>query len=141
MGDAETLGILVVVVTLVGAVFAVISLFGLGEVWNQVGANGLTPREPTRGEPGMRPVAFDEEEARQLIAGRNAVRARRGLRPIDPDEEVARIRDAREADGPDPEVEAEVRGLVRRRNARLARRGEAPLDEDAEVRRRLAELP
>jgi hypothetical protein len=133
----EALGVVIFVVVGLGAVIAVISLFGRSRLYDDIGRGGLSIGEDRPDPPGARarPVSAAERDAeiRQYLAARNARRAARGEPPLDVEAELRALT----APAPDPELADEVRQLVEARNARRMARGEAPLDVDAEVSKRL----
>ena len=133
----DALGIVIFVVVGVGAVIAVVSLFGRSRLYDDIGRGGLSIGEdspPPRSPGGSR--ADREAEIRQLLDARNARRAARGEAPVDVDAELAAL----VTPAADPELEAEVRAVVEARNTRRIARGEAPLDVEAEIARRLREM-
>jgi len=141
----DALGIVIFVVVGVGAVIAVISLFGRSRLYDDIGRGGLSIGEDRDMRPGPRegpaPVsaAEREEEIRQMLEARNARRAARGEAPVDVEQELAALTQPPAAS--DPEIVEEVRALVRARNHRRIARGQAPLDEEAEIQRQLRDLP
>jgi len=140
----EALGIVIFVVVGVGAVIAVISLFGRSRLYDDIG-RGLSIGEDRDMRPGPReapaPVsaAEREEEIRQMLEARNARRAAQGRPTVDVERELAEL--TRPAAATDPEVLEEVRQLVEARNARRIARGQEPLDVQAEIERQLRDLP
>jgi hypothetical protein len=133
----DAFGYVLVVVIVVSAIVAVISL--RGERYEHIGRGGLFEDEPGRrdaGRAGRESQAMVDEEVRQMLDARNARRVARGQDPLDVEAEIRRLN----APVADPALEAEVRQLVEARNARRVRRGEAPLDVEAEVRRHLDDL-
>jgi hypothetical protein len=138
----EALGIVIFVVVGVGAVLAVVSLFGRSRLYDDIGRGGLSIGEDrdlrpraSSGAPAPVNRAERDDEIRQMLEARNERRRRRGLEPLDVEAEM------RALDRPanDAGLEAEVRALVVARNERRARQGRAPLDVDVEVARRLRE--
>jgi hypothetical protein len=133
-------GIVLVVVMILAAVVAVVTLVGSGRAYDEIGRGGMSLRDGTdrpRAEPA--PAIASEErdtEIRQMLEARNDRRARRGEAPLDVEAELARLR----RPAVDPGLAAEVRQLVEARNARRLRQGKEPLEVEAEVRRRLAEI-
>jgi hypothetical protein len=130
----DAFGTVVVVVAIVGAVVAVITLVGSGRSYRQIGRGGLTHERED--DPGVSRADDREAEIRQLLDARNARRERRGEPPLDVDAELA----APQHTAVDASLRDEVRDLVVARNERRVRRGQAPLDVDAEVERRIREL-
>jgi len=127
----DAFGIVIVVVVIVGAIVAVITVAGTGRAYDDIGRGGMSSEPAPQAESGAR-----EAEIRQMLEARSARRVRRGEAPLDVDAEVAALTRG----VPDPGLAVEVRQLVEARNARRARRGEPPLDVEAEVARRLREL-
>jgi hypothetical protein len=140
----ETFGTVVIVLVVLGAVFAAISYVGTGKLYSGIGkTGGLTLDEPkaVRGPKAGSPAAKAEADAeiRQMVEAKNARRVRRGQAPLDVDEEVAALtRPAPVAH--DAGLREEVRQLVVARNERRARAGKPPLDVEEEVDRQLREL-
>ena len=147
----DAFGIVIFAVVAISAVIAIISLFGRGRMYDDIGRGGLSIGEDRdmrpRGAGGAAspPVSKAErdDEIRQMLEARNARRAARGEAPADVEAELAELtrppggRD----DISDPEILEEVRALVEARNARRVGRGEEPLDVEAEIARQLRELP
>ena len=142
----DALGIVIFVVVGVGAVIAVVSLFGRSRLYDDIGRGGLSIGE----DRDMRPrgaqapaagcsSAERDAEIRQMLEARNARRAAQGRETVDVEAELAEL--TRPAAASDPEILEEVRALVRARNSRRIARGLQPLDEDAEVARQLRDLP
>jgi hypothetical protein len=130
----DAFGTVVVVVAIVGAVVAVITLVGSGGSYRQIGRGGLTHERED--DPGASPADEREAEIRQLLDARNARRERRGEPALDVDAELAAL----QRTAVDASLRDEVRELVVARNERRVRRGQAPLDVEAEVERRIREL-
>jgi len=79
----EAFGVVIFVVVGLGAVIAVISLFGRSRLYDDIGRGGI---EPVRAEtPGE-----DIAELRELLEARNARRVARGEAPIDVEAELSR---------------------------------------------------
>ena len=141
----EALGIVIFVVVGVGAVIAVISLFGRSRLYDDIGRGGLSIGEDRDVRPrGAQAPAGGtnverDAEIRQMLEARNARRAAQGRETVDVEAELAEL--TRPAAASDPEILEEVRALVRARNSRRIARGQEPLDEDAEVARQLRDLP
>jgi hypothetical protein len=136
----EAFGIVLVVVVVLAAIVAVITVAGSGRAYDEIGRGGLSLRDgsdrPAR-EPTPAVAAGErDEEIRQMLEARNARRRRQGKEPLDVEAELAAL--SRPA--VDPGLAAEIRQLVIARNARRARQGKEPLDVEAEVARRLREL-
>jgi len=142
----DALGIVIFVVVGVGAVIAVVSLFGRSRLYDDIGRGGLSIGEdrdmrPRGAQAPAAGVSSAERDAeiRQMLEARNARRAARGRETVDVEAELAEL--TRPAAASDPEILEEVRALVRARNSRRIARGLQPLDEDAEVARQLRDLP
>ena len=141
----DALGIVIFVVVGVGAVIAVVSLFGRSRLYDDIGRGGLSIGEdrdtrPRAAQPGAGvSTAERDAEIRQMLEARNARRAAQGRETVDVEAELAEL--TRPAAASDPEILEEVRALVRARNSRRIARGQEPLDEDAEVARQLRDLP
>jgi len=142
----DALGIVIFVVVGVGAVIAVVSLFGRSRLYDDIGRGGLSIGEDRDMRPrgAQAPAAGSssaerDAEIRQMLEARNARRAARGRETVDVEAELAEL--TRPAAASDPEILEEVRALVRARNSRRIARGQEPLDEDAEVARQLRDLP
>jgi len=142
----DALGIVIFVVVGVGAVIAVVSLFGRSRLYDDIGRGGLSIGEDRDTRPrGAQAPAADvssaerDAEIRQMLEARNARRAAQGRETVDVEAELAEL--TRPAAASDPEILEEVRALVRARNSRRIARGQEPLDEDAEVARQLRDLP
>jgi hypothetical protein len=127
----DAFGIVILVVVIVGAIVAVITLAGTGRAYDDIGRGGMSSDPAPQAESGAR-----EAEIRQMLEARSARRVRRGEEPLDVDAELAALTRG----APDPGLAVEVRQLVEARNARRVRRGEEPLDVEVEVARRLREL-
>ena len=143
----DALGIVIFVVVGVGAVIAVISLFGRSRLYDDIGRGGLSIGEdrdlrPRAGETASAaPVsaAEREEDIRQMLEARNARHAAQGRPTVDVEAELADL--TRPSPVTDPEILEEVRQLVEARNARRVARGQEPLDVEAEIARQLRDLP
>ena len=142
----DALGIVIFVVVGVGAVIAIVSLFGRSRLYDDIGRGGLSIGEDRDMRPrgAQAPAAGSssaerDAEIRQMLEARNARRAARGRETVDVEAELAEL--TRPAAASDPEILEEVRALVRARNSRRIARGQEPLDEDAEVARQLRDLP
>jgi hypothetical protein len=139
----DAFGIVIFAVVGISAVIAVISLFGRGRMYDDIGRGGLSIGEdrdmrPRRtGAAASTPVnrAERDDEIRQMLEARNARRAARGEPPADVDAELQAL-----TAPDDPGLREEVRTLVEATNARRAARGEPPLDVEAEIDRRLSGL-
>ncbi len=144
----EAFGIVIFVVVGISAVIAIISLFGRGRMYDDIGRGGLSIGEDRdmrpRGVGGAAaaPVSKAErdDEIRQMLVARNARRAARGEATADVEAELAELTRPAPAES-DPEILEEVRMLVEARNARRVARGKEPLDVEAEIARQLRDLP
>ena len=139
----EALGIVIFVVVGLGAVIAVISLFGRSRLYDDIGRGGLSigeDRDMRPGGSGGQPVSAAErdDDIRQMLEARNARRAAQGRPTVDVEAEIAAL--TRPAAATDPEILEEVRQLVQARNARRIARGQEPLDVEAEIARQLRDL-
>jgi hypothetical protein len=136
----EAFGIVLVVVVVLAAIVAVITVAGSGRAYDEIGRGGLSLRDgsdrPAREPTPAVAAAERDEEIRQMLEARNARRRRQGKEPLDVEAELAAL--SRPA--VDPGLATEIRQLVIARNARRARQGKEPLDVEAEVARRLREL-
>ena len=142
----DALGIVIFVVVGVGAVIAIISLFGRSRLYDDIGRGGLSIGEdrdmrPSGSQAPAAAVSNAERDAeiRQMLEARNARRAAQGRPTVDVEAELAEL--TRPAPVTDPEILEEVRTLVQARNSRRIARGEEPLDVDAEIARQLRDLP
>ena len=140
----EAFGVVIFVVVGLGAVIAVISLFGRSRLYDDIGRGGLSigeDRDLRPGGSGGQPVsaAEREDDIRQMLEARNARRAAQGRPTVDVEAELAEL--TKPAAATDPEILEEVRQLVEARNARRIARGEEPLDVEAEIARQLRDLP
>jgi hypothetical protein len=140
----EAFGIVIFVVVGVGAVIAVISLFGRSRLYDDIGRGGLSIGEdrdlrPRAADPAPVSAAEREEDIRQMLEARNARRAAQGRPTVDVEQELAEL--TRPSAASDPEILEEVRQLVEARNARRIARGQEPLDVEAEIERQLRDLP
>jgi hypothetical protein len=98
----DAFGIVLVVVVVLAAIVAIVTLGGFGRAYDEIGRGGLSlgdgsdrpAREPT---PAMAAGERDAE-IRQMLEARNARRVRQGQEPLDVEAEVERrLRDL--ADG------------------------------------------
>jgi len=138
----EAFGIVIFVVVGVGAVIAVISLFGRSRLYDDIGRGGLSIGEDRDvGGTASSPVSAAErdDEIRQMLEARNARHAAQGRPTVDVEQELSQL--TRPAAASDPEILEEVRTLVEARNARRIARGKEPLDVEAEIERQLRDLP
>ena len=141
----DALGIVIFVVVGIGAVLAIVSLFGRGRLYDDIGRGGLSIGEDRELRPrasaqsGPVNAAERDDEIRQMLEARNARRAAQGRPTVDVEAELAEL--TRPPPITDPEILEEVRTLVEARNARRIARGQEPLDVDAEIARQLRDLP
>ena len=140
----EALGVVIFVVVGLGAVIAVISLFGRSRLYDDIGRGGLSIGEDRDMRPSGssgQPVSAAErdDDIRQMLEARNARRAAQGRPTVDVEAELAEL--TKPAAATDPEILEEVRQLVEARNARRIARGREPLDVEAEIARQLRDLP
>src|SRR5918996_3107903 len=107
----EAFGIVIFVVVGLGAVIAVISLFGRSRLYDDIGRGGLSIGED-RDTREATPVsaAEREDDIRQMLEARNALRAAQGRPTVDVEAELAEL--TRPAAPTDPEILEEVRTLV-----------------------------
>ena len=135
-------GTALLLICAVGALVAIISYWGSGALYRDIGKGDLVMEE--RGERGgaapASPAARAEAdmEIRQMLEAKSARREARGEAPLDVEAEMAAL--TRPAAPADAALRDEVRQLVVARNERRVRRGEEPLDVEAEVDRQLREL-
>jgi hypothetical protein len=135
----DAFGIVLWIVCITGAVFAVVALISSQKTWRDFGKEGLVmDSELPRGVAHTSPASLRErdEEIRQMLEARNARRVRRGEQPLDVEEELAKLT----APQIDPELRSEIRDLVIARNYRRTRAGKPPLDIEAEIERQISEL-
>jgi hypothetical protein len=143
----DAFGIVIFAVVGISAVIAIISLFGRGRMYDDIGRGGLSIGEDRDTRPGgvagaesaPASAAEREEDIRQMLEARNARRAAQGRPTVDVEEELSQL--TRPAAASDPEILEEVRTLVEARNARRIARGLEPLDVEAEIERQLRDLP
>jgi hypothetical protein len=140
----DAFGIVLFVVVGIGFVVALLTLFGRGRMYDDIGRGGLSigeDRDLRPNAPAPAPIsrAEREDEIRQMLVARNARRVARGEAPRDVEQELQELTMPPAAQ--DPEIVEEVRTLVQARNARRIARGEEPLDVEAEIERQLRDLP
>jgi hypothetical protein len=141
----DAFGIVIFVVVGIGVVIAIVSLFGRGRLYDDIGRGGLSIGEDRDmrprggGQPAPVSAAERDDEIRQMLAARNSRRVARGEPAVDVEAELAEL--TRPAVASDPEILEEVRTLVQARNARRVARGLEPLDVEAEITRQLRDLP
>ena len=137
-------GTVLILICVVGALIAVLSFWGTGEIDKGLGrTGGLSMDEPNlrpQPKPGSTAAGAEaQEELRQLLEAKSLRRQRRGQAPLDIDAEMAAL--SRPAATPrDDALREEVRQLVLARNERRARQGKPPLDVEAEIERQLDEF-
>jgi hypothetical protein len=129
-----------VIVVILAALVAIVTVSGFGKAYDQIGRGGLSLRDgsdrPAR-EPTPAIAAGErDEEIRQMLEARNARRLRQGREPLDVEAELAAL----SRPSVDASLALEIRQLVEARNARRLRQGKEPLDVDAEVARRIREV-
>ena len=143
----EAFGTVIFVVVGIGAVLAIVSLFGRGRLYDDIGRGGLSigedrdmrPRASSQAGGGTVSTAERDDDIRQMLEARNARRAAQGRPTVDVETELAEL--TKPAAASDPEILEEVRQLVEARNARRIARGKEPLDVEAEIARQLRDLP
>jgi hypothetical protein len=140
----DAFGIVIFVVVGVGAVLAIVSLFGRGRLYDDIGRGGLSIGEdrdlrPRAAQAAPISAAERDAEIRQMLEARNERRAARGEETVDVEAELQEL--TRPPTATDPEILEEVRSLVEARNARRIARGKEPLDVEAEIARQLRDLP
>jgi hypothetical protein len=137
-----TFGIVVIVIGCLGALAAVLSYIGSGNVYKGIGkgafALDMEDRLPAPQAGSAAARAEREEEVRQLVQARSDRREARGEGALDVEAEVQAL--LRPQQQVDPQLRDEIRQLVVARNERRARRGEEPLDVEAEVERQISDL-
>jgi hypothetical protein len=136
----DAFGIVLVIVVILAALVAIVTVSGFGKAYDQIGRGGLSLRDgsdrPAREPTPAMAAGERDEEIRQMLEARNARRIRQGREPVDIEAELAAL--ARPA--VDASLALEIRQLVEARNARRVRRGQEPLDVEAEVARRIREV-
>jgi hypothetical protein len=143
----DAFGIVIFVVVGISVVVAIVSLFGRGRLYDDIGRGGLSigedrdmrPRSGPAQPPAPVSAAERDDEIRQMLEARNARRAAHGRPTVDVEAELAEL--TRPTASTDPEILEEVRTLVEARNARRIARGKEPLDVEAEIARQLRDLP
>jgi hypothetical protein len=140
----DAFGIVLFVVVGIGVVLAIVSLFGRGRLYDDIGRGGMSIGEdrdlrPRAAADAPVSAAEREDDIRQMLEARNARRAARGEAPVDVEKELQEL--TRPSAARDPEIVEEVRTLVQARNARRIARGLEPLDVEAEIERQLRDLP
>ena len=142
----DAFGIVIFVVVGISVVVAIVSLFGRGRMYDDIGRGGLSIGEDRdlrpRSQDAPAPISAAErdDEIRQMLEARNARRAARGEATVDVEQELRDLTRPSPA-VQDPEILEEVRTLVEARNARRIARGQEPLDVEAEIERQLRDLP
>ena len=142
----DAFGIVIFVVVGLGVVVGIVTLFGRGRLYDDIGRGGLSIGEdrdhrPRSAAPAPVSAAERDDDIRQMLEARNARRAARGEAPVDVEKELRALTRPAVAAQQDPEILEEVRTLVQARNARRIARGQEPLDVDAEIARQLRDLP
>lgn len=139
----ETFGTVVIIVAVVGALFAAFAYVGSGKLYEGIGKGAFSldqPDRPKGPQPGSAAYAAEAEaETRQMLEAKSALRVARGESPLDVDAEYAALTQP-PATVRDEALRDEVRQLVIASNDRRIRRGEEPLDVEAEVDRQLRDL-
>jgi hypothetical protein len=139
----ETFGTVVMIVGVVGALFAAAAYVGSGKLYDGIGKGSFSldqPDRPRGPQPGTAAYnAEAEAETRQMLEAKSALRVARGEQALDVDAEYAALMAPMPA-GRDEALRDEVRQLVIASNERRARRGEPPLDVEQEVDRQLRDL-
>jgi hypothetical protein len=139
----ETFGTVVIVIAVVGGLFAAAAYVGSGRLYDRIGKGAFSldqPDRPKGPQPGTAAYnAEAEAETRQMLEAKSALREARGEAPLDIDAEYAALTAPAPA-GHDEGLRDEVRQLVIAKNERRARHGEPPLDVEAEVDRQLRDL-
>ena len=139
----ESFGTVLIVICVVGALFAALSYIGAGGLYQRIGKGSFSldepdrPRGPAPGSAAARAEA--DVEIRQLVEAKSARREARGQAPLDVEAEIASLTKPPEAVR-DEALREEVRQHVVARNDRREARGQAPLDVEAEVDRQLREF-
>ena len=93
----EAFGTVIFVVVGIAAVLAIVSLFGRGRLYDDIGRGGLSigedrdmrPRAAARAG-GAVSRAERDDDIRQMLEARNARRIARGKEPLDVEAEIAR---------------------------------------------------
>ena len=142
----DAFGIVIFVVVGLGAVIAIVSLFGRSRLYDDIGRGGLSIGEdrdmrPRGAQAPAAGVSSAERDAeiRQMLEARNARRAAQGRETVDVEAELA-------------ELTRPAAARIPRSSRRSARscgpatragspRGREPLDVDAEIERQLRDLP
>ena len=96
----EAFGVVIFVVVGLGAVIAVISLFGRSRLYDDIGRGGLSIGEDRDMRPGgsrrrsRSSAAEREDDIRQMLEARNARRAAQGRPTVDVEAELAELTEA-----------------------------------------------
>ena len=123
----DAFGIVLVVVVVLAAIVAIVTLGGFRRAYDQIGRGGLSLRDgsdrPAREIAPAMAAGERDEEIRQMLEARNARRVRQGREPLDVEAEMAAL--SRPAI--DPALLREIRDLVDRaqRAARAPGQGAA----------------
>ena len=140
----ETFGTVVIIIAVVGALFAAAAYVGSGKLYDGIGKGAFSldqPDRPAGPQPGSAAYnAEAEAETRQMLEAKSALRVARGESALDIDAEYAALTRPSGGGGHDEALREEVRQLVVARNERRARKGEPPLDVEEEVDRQLRDL-
>ena len=143
----DAFGIVIFVVVGIGAVIAIVSLFGRWRLYDDIGRGGLSIGEDRDMRPRGAAGRSRAGRARPSATTRSARCSRRAT-PGAPRRAARRSTSRpswrssrRPAAVTDPEILEEVRTLVEARNARRIARGQEPLDVEAEIARQLRDLP
>ena len=94
----DAFGIVIFVVVGIGAVLAIVSLFGRGRLYDDIGRGGLSigedrdlrPRGVGGAASGPVSAAERDDDIRQMLEARNARRAAQGRPTVDVEAEIAR---------------------------------------------------
>src|ERR671923_130703 len=105
----QAFGTVIIVVVILGVIFAIVSALGMGRLYDQIGKGALSLDRGGETEPTSQAEAAQvrDDEIRQLLEARNAVRIGRGKAPLDVEAELAAL--ARPKLKVDPELYEEVR--------------------------------
>jgi hypothetical protein len=135
----DAFGIVFIVLALIAVVVAVVSYWGSGRAYGEIGGGGLSmEHDPERTPPPSAGSAEAREEIRQMLEAKSERQVARGGPPLDVEAELETL--TRSSPGTDPGLRDEVRQVVMAGNERRARQGKPPLDVEAETDRRLRDL-
>ena len=91
----DAFGIVLVVVVVLAAIVAIVTLGGFGRAYDQIGRGGLSLRDgsdrPAREITPAMAAGERDEEIRQMLEARNARRIRQGREPLDIEAEMAAL--------------------------------------------------